>query len=230
MDQLSINFPPLGQKIALSLPEITSRRAAYLSINQPDNTTIFDGIRYQPGWIGCALSYKYLAKKALAAGLAQIEIMEDDVLFLDSYHDRRRIVDSWLAENCDKWDIFAGLIADVHKGTKILNVTRYNGLRFVTINRMTSMVYNIYSQNSLHLLAKWDPSNIDPHTNTIDRFLQANSNLRIVVVLPFLINHREDVNSSLWGFNNSQYSELIKEAERILLEMSEEFTKTPLES
>ncbi len=229
-DQLSINFPPLGQKIALSLPEITSRRAAYLSINQPDNTTIFDGIRYQPGWIGCALSYKYLAKKALAAGLAQIEIMEDDVLFLDSYHDRRRIVDSWLAENCDKWDIFAGLIADVHKGTKILNVTRYNGLRFVTINRMTSMVYNIYSQNSLHLLAKWDPSNIDPHTNTIDRFLQANSNLRIVVVLPFLINHREDVNSSLWGFNNSQYSELIKEAERILLEMSEEFTKTPLES
>ncbi len=221
-NQLTADFPLPNQKLALSLPETTERRATYLAV-QPEDVTVFEGIRYRPSWIGCALSYQYLAKKALAAGVPWLEVMEDDVMFLDTYPERRAIVDAWLSEHAGKWDIFAGLIAEVHKDTRIIDVEKYNGLMFVTLSRMTSMVHNIYAKNILEIITKWDPDNADAQTNTIDRYLQSNSSLRVILVLPFLIGHRENVNSSLWGINNRQYTDSIKQAEQTLFKMSEDF-------
>jgi hypothetical protein len=221
-DQLTSDIPIPSQKLALSLPETTERRTAYLTV-QPEDVTIFEGVRYRPSWIGCALSYQYLAKKALKAGFPWLEVMEDDVVFPDTYPKRRVIVDTWLTEHSEKWDVFAGLIADIHKNTQIIDLEEYDGLTFVTLNRMTSMVHNIYSKNTLEVITKWDPDVVDAQTNTIDRYLQSNSSLRVVIVLPFLVGHRENVNSSLWGFNNSQYTELINRTEQTLFNMIETF-------
>jgi hypothetical protein len=84
---------------------------------------------------------------------------------------------------------------------------------FVTLDRMMSMVHNTYAPTVLRLLANWDETNADPETNTIDRYLQTKPQLRVVTTIPFLVEHHEELYSSLWGFQNAQYNDLIANAE-----------------
>ncbi len=209
-------------RLALSLPETPQRRSAFLQICPP-GVQCFDGIRYTPGWVGCALSYRYLAQKALQAGWPRLEVMEDDVEFPADYTPRRALVDAYLAEREGEWDVFAGLVALVHSDTRILRVERRDGTTFVTMDRMISMVHNIYTPAAQQLLAQWNPHNQDPHTNTIDRHLQNSGQLRVVVALPFLVGHHEELHSSLWGVQNSQYTDLIAQAQDQLQAMVQQF-------
>ena len=86
---------------------------------------------------------------------------------------------------------------------------------FITIDKMTSNVFNIYSERAIRLISLWDPSNEDAETNTIDRYLE-NSSLKIVVTDPYIVGHREELHSTLWGFQNTQYVDMIAESERKL--------------
>lgn len=212
------------RQLALSLPETPRRRSAFLQV-RPSGVQCFDGIRYNPGWVGCALSYRYLARKALQAGWPQLEVMEDDVEFPADYPERRRLVDTYLVDQQGQWDVFAGLIALVHPDTRVLHVERRGNTKFVTIDRMISMVHNIYAPAALQVLAQWNPHNQDPHTNTIDRHVQNSGHLRVVVALPFLVGHHEELHSSLWGVQNSQYTDLIAQAQAALEHKAVEFEK-----
>lgn len=209
---LTSDTPLPGPRLALSMPETTARRAMFISHRAP-GVRLFDGLRHTPGWTGCALSYKYLAQQALAAQWPQLEVMEDDVLFPPEYPHRRAVVDAYLDQHTGQWDVFVGLIAVLHPDTKVLAVERHEGLLFITLDRMMSMVHNTYAPEALRLLAQWDETNADPETNTIDRFLQTQPQLRVVTTLPFLVHHHEELHSSLWGFQNTQYSDLIAKAE-----------------
>ena len=221
-DILSNQFTISSNCLALSMPETVNRRMTYLSV-QPESAVLFNGLRFQPGWIGCALSYKYLANKALKSKFKQLEVMEDDVIFSNQYAERREVVDKWLKLNSGKWDVFAGVIADIHKDTKVLKVEVFQGVQFVTINRMTSTVHNIYSEKLLKVLAEWNPKYEDATKNTIDRYIQSKVDIKVVITLPFLVGHRDDVNSSLWGFNNSQYNDWIARAELALFDLVADF-------
>lgn len=207
-EALTSTTPLPGPQLALSLPETTTRRAMFIS-QQASGVKLFDGLRYTPGWVGCALSYKYLAQQALAAQWPQLEVMEDDVSFPPEYPRRKAAVDAYLAQHAGQWDVFVGLIAVLHPDTQVLAVKRQGDMLFVTLDRMMSMVHNTYSPPALRLLAQWSEANADPETNTIDRFLQTRPQLRVVITLPFLVGHHEELHSSLWGFQNTQYSSLI---------------------
>ena len=207
--------PLPGTCLALSLPETTHRRAMFIS-HQAPGVQVFDGLRYSPGWTGCALSYKYLAQQALTAQWPQLEVMEDDVLFLPDYAEHKAVVDAYLAQHSGQWDVFVGLVAIMHPDTRVLGVERQGGLVFVTIDRMMSMVHNTYAPTALRLLAQWDETNTDPETNTIDRYLQTRQQLRVVTTLPFLVGHHEELHSSLWGIQNSHYAEIIATAQAAL--------------
>ncbi len=201
-----------GPQLALSLPETPQRRSAFLRLSAP-GVQCFDGMRYTPGWVGCALSYRFLAQKALQAGWSRLEVMEDDVEFPADYPQRRALVNAYLSEHEGQWDVFAGLIAIIHPDTQVRRVEHRGGMCFVTVDRMISMVHNIYAPATLQRLATWNPNNHDPHTNTIDRHLQNSGPLSVVVTLPFLVSHHEELHSSLWGVQNSQYSDLIAQAQ-----------------
>ena len=216
-----------SQKLILGLPETWERRQSFLKTSQRiigADVKIFDGLRYTPGWMGCALSYQFLAKKALEANWTRLEISEDDVLVPPNYLQRKEKINQWLEDNLDLWDVFSGLIAQVHPDTKILDVYEYAGEKLVVIDRMVSMVHNVYSEKSLKLLSEWSMKD-DAANNTIDRYLEGSKNLRVVVALPFLVGHKEEVNSSLWGFNNVQYRTLIQKAESDLLRLMADFYK-----
>ena len=211
-DDLTAAMTLAGTQLALSLPETPQRRSAFLQLSAP-GVQCFDGMRYTPGWMGCALSYRFLAQKALQAGWSRLEVMEDDVEFPVDYPQRRALVDAYLCEHEGQWDVFAGLVAIIHPDTQVLQVEHRDGMCFVTIDRMISMVHNIYAPATLQRLATWSPNNHDPNTNTIDRHLQNSGPLNVVVTLPFLVGHHEELHSSLWGVQNSQYSDLIAQAQ-----------------
>ncbi len=205
-------LPAQSQRICLSLPETPARRDCFLA-ERPDNCVIFDGLRKTPSWVGCGLSYASLARHAIRNQLDTLTVMEDDVVLPENFEAELAIVHRYLAQLDGPWDIFAGLIASVHPDTKILGVETFEGRTFVTINKMTSMVFNIYSQSFLEILSTWNSDNHDAANNTIDRFIEENTSLKIVVQLPFLAGHREEVNSTLWGFQNTQYSDLIQKSQ-----------------
>jgi hypothetical protein len=203
-------------KICLSLPETPARRAAFLS-RRMDQFEIFDGLRHAYGWIGCALSYKFLATQAKLKELDRLTICEDDALLDDEAIATLPIIESYLDSLADNWDIFAGLIAHLNDNVQIIKVETYCGLTFVHIDRMTSMVFNIYNHTAFDVLAAWDETDVSP-TNTIDRYLERQYKLQIVTTLPFLASHAEQETSTLWGCENTEYSEMIRASQALLEE------------
>lgn len=203
--------PPEATAFVLSLPETMERRAAYLA-NPAAGVQVFDGLRARPGWVGCALSYKYLCSSAFDRGLDQLLICEDDVELPANYDETLSTIREYLQANDGQWDIFVGIIAHLHPDTMVLDVEERSGLTFVTVDRMTSMVFNIYSRRAMELIANWDENLQGDQTNTIDRYLERTDNLRIVTLLEPVFGHREDLKSSLWGFGNDAYNDYIEKS------------------
>lgn len=202
-------------KICLSLPETFDRRASFLSMGL-DGYEIFDGLRHTRGWTGCGLSYKYLIWRAKMAGLPRITICEDDVVISENNEKELPIVEEYLESIDGEWDVFVGLIAHVHPDVEISRVVEYRGLMFAHLNKMTSMVFNIYNHSIYDLIISWDESNEDTRANTIDRYLERNEQIRVIAPIPFIVSHSDEENSTLWGIKNERYSDLIKTSEALL--------------
>jgi hypothetical protein len=222
-DDILIDIPLGTDSICLSMPETIDRRDVFMDYNRANNF-IFDGIRKNPGWIGCGLSYKILAKSALNCDLENIMIMEDDVLLPQDFDYRTSIIREYLSNTCISWDLFSGLIANLNSETRIINVDDYKGIKFVTIDKMTSTVCNIYNKKFFEKIIKWDPKNEDPTSNTIDRFIENFEGLRVVTTIPFIVGHREEVFSALWNFQNTQYLEMIRESTELLGKKIDQYT------
>lgn len=222
LEKLEIEPVEDGALYALSLPETAGRREVFNVETRTEETRVFDGIRRRPGWIGCGMSYKYLCQSALKSGAKQFTIMEDDALLPPDHSRNMETVSQYLAENDGNWDIFSGVIAHLHDDTKVIDVKNFGGLDFITIDRMTSTVFNIYSRRAMNCISEWNQSNCDALTNTIDRYLE-NSGLRIVVTDPFLVGHREEMHSTLWGFQNTQYRDMIAESQKRLRFIKEQW-------
>lgn len=214
-----VNLP--GQLICLSLKE-TIKRQRYFEDSDKLGCFIFPGLRHYVGWVGCGLSYKFLLMRAKSQGFSQVLICEDDVVFGEDFLERFSRLKDYLS-SCDKWDIFCGLIADLHEETKILKMFTENGERFVHIDNMVSMVFNIYNATALDCIAGWDYSNRNSEDNTIDRYIQRNVKVDVVTLYPFLVGHKEDQISTLWNFKNSTYTNMIENSQKKLLELIKEF-------
>lgn len=223
-NSFNIKVPLIGnaEKIVISLPETINRRNVYLE-NKANDFVVFDGMRFRPGWIGCGLSYNVIARHAILHSVPRLAIIEDDVFLPQDFEEKFQKVYAYLDlldQRGEAWHLFAGLVACLHDDVEIIRQEVFDGILFITLNKMTSMVCNIYSHRGLSLLNSWNPLNIDPETNTIDRHIENQDDLRVIVALPFLVGHREELDSTLWGFNNETYSSLISGSEKQLYVMS----------
>lgn len=208
-----------SDKIVLSLPETIKRRE---TAEIPQGYKFFDGLRLTPGWRGCGASYKMLAMDAMRNLVPELRIMEDDVELPSDFNKKIKNVNAFLKINEGKWDVFSGFIADMHPDAKILDVKTYKGLTFVTVDKMTSTVFNIYSSNGIRMLGAWDISN-DRVENTIDRHMERQPNLRVIFVWPYLVGHKEEHQSTIWPHSNSQYQGMIAQSERTINEKLKQF-------
>ena len=218
--QLAGSFVRLnGNRICLSLPEATDRREAF----DRDNRYGFEvvpGLRHQRGWTGCGLSYKFLMKKAREQQMEDLLICEDDVLFPENFEERWENCARYLAGYGD-WDIFQGIMANIGEES-VERVERKYGETFVHMKHMISTVFNYYKNTVFDDIIAWDETNADVYSNTIDRALEAKK-LDIVTTLPFLVGHKEDLKSEVWGFNNTQYLDWITKSSQKLAQMVSAF-------
>ncbi|TWI28169.1 hypothetical protein IQ24_03786 [Paracoccus sulfuroxidans] len=219
------NYPisvPEPAHLCLSLPETPRRRALFAGQMQP-GFTIWDGLKATPGWIGAAMSYRHMFKRIVASGTQRAIICEDDVLFPTDYNQRMAVVERYLEHH--EWDLFSGFIADAHDDIVVSAVVDFEGVRFVHVNRAVSMVFNIYNRGIMEYLAEWDPTDKDVDRNTIDRYLERREDTKVILTLPFLVGHRPDTTSTIWGFDNTQYDAVIEKSELLLTEKVEEFLR-----
>ena len=204
-----------GDFVCLGLPESVERRASFNADNHY-GIEYFPGLRHELGWIGCGMSYKFIMRKAKEQGLAHISVCEDDVEFLDGWQDRYRTVLAHLSSNTGDWDVFSGFIADLHGDTRVLGVTELEGLELVHIDHMVSAVLNIYNTAFYDDILRWDETDHDVASNAIDRYMENIDGIRVLTVHPFLVGHKEEQHSTLWGFQNTRYNKLIEESTRKL--------------
>jgi len=184
--------------------------------------TIFPAIKYSPGWIGTCYSYTNIIWNAKNFGLNTITVFEDDCKFKNNFYKKYKIIKKFL-NKIPKWDIFVGIIANLPKDTNIINIYKYKNITFLEIDRMLSMVFNIYNKSSYDIILGWDDNNKNVHTNTIDQFLK-NKNLSIITTFPFEFSCT-DIDSTLWGKNlYKEYNELFKLSNDILKEKIANFS------
>jgi hypothetical protein len=48
-------------------------------------------------------------------------------------------------------------MADVHPNAKIISVDQAGGRTYVTLDKMTSTVFNIYNKSALQMISQWNP-------------------------------------------------------------------------
>ena len=212
-----VNFD--GNRVCLSLPESVDRREEFDRENRY-GFEVFPGLRHTRGWTGCGLSYKFIMKKAQEQHLKNIVVCEDDVLFPDGFEERWKKCMQYLSEHTE-WNIFQGLMSDVGE-VKISEVNRENGETFVHLDRMISTVFNLYDESVYPSLIAWDETNDDVYSNTIDRALEA-MHLNIITTVPFLVGHKEDLSSEIWGFQNTEYNDMIARSSEKLVKLVEEY-------
>ena len=206
----------------LSLPETKYRMDSFKKDNYMD-IEIFSGLRHYEGWIGCGISYKFLMKKASDMGLSSVVICEDDVLFTDRFKMYYNDIVEYLSKENTKWDLFSGLIADVHEETKILEISTYKDMELVAVDHMTSTVFNIYNKTIYDAFISWDYMFRDKNINTIDRFIEKEYRIKIYTTNPFLVFCKPDTGSTLWGFMNTQYDSYIERSTEVLRKKIDEF-------
>lgn len=208
-----------GSRICLSLPEDVERRNAFLKDNQY-GFELFAGLRHTRGWTGCGLSYKFIMKKAKEQGFSDILICEDDVLFPEDFDIRFSNIIQYLVTHND-WDVFQGVIADVGN-VVIQNVEECNKETIVYLNHMVSTVFNYYQSHMFDRVISWDETDANQLTNTIDRALES-KDLKVVTTVPFLVGHKEDLKSTIWGFENTEYTDWIQRSSEKLQKLVNDF-------
>ena len=191
-----------GDRVCLSLPETTERRAAFEADNRY-GFEIMHGLKHHLGWVGCGLSYKFIFRKAMEQGLERILVCEDDVFFPPDFDARFAAVLDYTNTHKD-WNIFSGIMADMGNAT-ILDYNAVNAEQFVYLDLVISMVFNLYDKSVFKIISEWGYMNRDLRTNAIDRYLEKEE-MRVLTTVPFLVGHKEDLDSTLWNGKNTIYT------------------------
>lgn len=202
--------------MCLTLSETISRTRSFAQENRSD-VQIFDGLRNNLGWIGCGLSYKYILDLAQKHKLEYLIVCEDDVEFPSDFDSRLTVILDYLKQDLNRWDIFSGFIADVHREMDVINIETYKGAEFVYVDKLMSTVFNIYNKSFFEKLKSWDQHNINKEQNTIDRYIENIGSLKVVTTLPYLVGHKEDLPSSIWNnVQNTDFNNLINKSTVLL--------------
>jgi len=206
-------------RLCLNLPESTKRRRVFDKDNHYGFFCV-PGLRHLKGWIGVALSYKMIMRRAQDLGLEYVMVCEDDVIFPEDFEVRLAEIERYLNAR-EHWSLFSGVMADVGD-VKVKAVEHCGERTFAEIDRMMSMVFNIYHRELSPVLGAWNEANRNETQNTIDRYLESRK-LSVHVQVPFLVGHREELNSTIWDWSNLRYKQLIENSEKKLQSLIDEW-------
>ena len=158
--------------------------------------------------------------KATEAGMDEIMICEDDVIFPEDFSSQLDSIQHKLRSK-NNWSIFSGVMADAGR-IKVHDCEQIEDKKLIRINHMMSMVFNIYNRSMFPHICKWNEQNRDDQTNTIDRYLES-KDLAVYVQIPFMVGHKEELRSTIWGFSNTQYATMISNTQEKLEELAQNY-------
>ena len=108
------------------------------------------------------------------------------------------------------------MIADLSENTEIVHSPIHiNHENFYGINQLVSTIFNIYNHSAYSKIYSWDENNRLSH-NTIDRYIQQYGGIRGVITSPFLVDHKEELFSTLMGTPNTLYKDMIAQSQNLL--------------
>ena len=209
-----------SKQICLSLAEAPQRRQSFLR-DTPMSFELFPGLRHVIGWRGCGMSYKYLLKKALDQNMDMLTICEDDVFFGSDFMIRYEKIRAYL-EQTEDWDVFSGLMADVHD-VRLCGVSELDGEKLLSVSKMVSMVFNVYHASMFEQLIAWQGRAGSLEDNAIDRFLEKGKPLKVLTTIPFLVGHKEELGSTIW--EDTMYGDIIEHSIQELKEKLEAYQR-----
>lgn len=225
-DELVTDYPSLleGQsgklpRICLTLPETPERTHAFQAHH--NGYQLWQGLKAEPGWRGCALSYRHMFRSLSAAGISEALIVEDDVVLPNSFE--RHLETIRAAMRDADADMFSGLIVDLHKDSRILDVEHRDGLTLIHLDRAVMMICNLYRTRMIEYLAAWNHTDTNAFSNTIDRYMEQATHLRVITTLPFLAAYRPELHSTLRENDNRSYDVLRLQSEAALAQKVREF-------
>lgn len=221
-ETLAQDYPPPFDPAAsglvrccLTLPETPHRTASFLAQN-PKDYLLWPGMKAAPGWRGAALSYRHIMRRLRDAGIDEALVVEDDVLLPADFDARLDTARRYMDE-CDA-DLFSGLIVDLHEDAQILGVERCDGLCLVQLDRAVMMICNLYRRRMIDHLARWDDTDDNAFSNTIDRYMERATHLRVVTTLPFTVSYGASLKSTLRDADNRKFDALLARSEELLAE------------
>ena len=206
---------PENNRVCLNLPESINRKKEFEQENK-FGFSIIPGIKHRIGWVGCALSYKMLFRKSLEENKDRIFICEDDVSFPVDFEEKISHISNFLDKRT--WDVFSGVMADSHD-MHVTEVNKMADVLMLKVDKMVSTVFNIYNKNIIEIGANWNEVDRRKDVNAIDGYLGKNAS-NVYVLVPFLVKHKEDLDSVIWNVNNAQYSYMISGTEKKLRDMA----------
>jgi 2-polyprenyl-3-methyl-5-hydroxy-6-metoxy-1,4-benzoquinol methylase len=208
-----------SQSLILGLPEEAPRRLSAQK-NRLPGFHAFPALRHIDGWKGCAQSYKYVASKALTSGLSQLAICEDDAVFAPGTAERLAIILDYLDQQSQPWDVFSGLLSDLHEDANISSVVTYDREKFVHLNSVIGMVFGIYNLSGMKTLASFEFAGEDTRYHTIDRYLEA-TKPTCITTFPPIAEQSDEFKSTLWLAHNQAMAGMISES---LIRLNEKIT------
>ena len=215
----SIDSNKLKKGIVLTLPE-SSRYTEAKKLATRLDLALFHGVKYNPGWRGCGLSYKLIGEACKAFDISTFTCLEDDCkIESDSHGNLQRLHSTAKTQN--EIDLTSGIISDISNGSivKLAEFNQESGSLVVQTNRVTSTLYNIYESKCLDLLAKWPLNSGLGSMLTIDRWLEIH-NLVCITTYPYLADQASHLASSISGNPNSMQCTMIKRSEERIAEMT----------
>ena len=182
--------------LVLCLPESLARFESARAHLRP-GALLVPGLRHLDGWKGTALGYRFIARRALAAGRTRLIVSEDDAEFGEDFEARLAKTLEHLDLHAGRWDLFSGLLTDLSEHAEVKAVEASGSDLFLRLDSVIGMVFGIYGPPALAALATYRVAGNDPMKDTIDRYLEA-LRLRCVTIFPPLVRHGEDFASTLW--------------------------------
>lgn len=147
------------------------------------------------GWKGCGLSHVKVVKEAKEKGLPFVLIMEDDCVPTEFFKDNIGILQRWLEQNMDKWDIattgttYYGFHANDED--TISPICALSTLKLYTV-KMTSTQCFFINSNAYDSFISWEKNLETSDTwNPID-FWPNKQNMKTISCTPFLTRQLND--------------------------------------
>jgi len=211
---------PLPDTLCLGVVEYVARLDDFMS--EGTGIAYFPGVRHTTGWVGCGLSYKFLFCLAKRDQLNTLTICEDDVLLPANWQAELQGIRSKIQPAFDKGQahVFAGIVTTLPDDAVLLSHEDFGERKLVTLNKTTGTVFNVYSQQTIHYMSEWNHARHDLVSNTIDKYLMNKADLRALALVPFFVQHKEDIVSTLWNTNNGDtYNAVFDQTQQRILQM-----------